>query len=164
MYGSQRLHRYKVASVETVDPREVQQLQAYLNEYGQQMEYLSRQLAIIDEGRREAAAAIDTLQVIIQSPGSAVVLPVGGGTGVRVHVENPDSVLVSIGSEVTLEKTNEESVEFLRERIVEMEASGKKIAESIETVRSQINEISRRLEYLYGQARMNEQATESLKG
>jgi prefoldin alpha subunit len=149
-----------VTSVETVDPREVQQLQAYLNEYGQQMEYLSRQLAIIDEGRREAAAAIDTLQVISSAPSSAVVLPVGGGTGVRVHVENPDSVMVSIGSEVTVEKSNEEAVEYLRERIVEMDASGKKVAESIEKVRSQINEISYRLEYLYEQARMTEQVAQ----
>jgi prefoldin alpha subunit len=142
--------------VETVDPREVQQLQAYLNEYGQQMEYLSRQLAIIDEGRSEAAAAIDTLQAIAEAPDGAVVLPVGGGTGVRAHVENPQSVMVSIGSDITVEKDNKEAIEYLRERIVEMEASGKKIGESLEKVRAQINEISRRLEYLYQQARLAE--------
>ena len=51
-----------VNNVDRVDPRELQSLQLYLNEYRQQAEIFSQQLAILEEGRMESAAAIEALK------------------------------------------------------------------------------------------------------
>jgi prefoldin alpha subunit len=139
---------------EQVDERELQSLQQYLNEYTQQAEVFTHQLQLIEEGRMEATAAIEALRDLSSAEDSRVLLQVGGGTSVRARVESPDRVLVNIGSDVIVERTTAEAIEFLRDRITEMEASGKRVAETLDRIRSQMNEIARRIETGYQQVRM----------
>jgi len=139
---------------EQVDERELQSLQQYLNEYTQQAEVFAHQLQLIEEGRMEATAAIEALRDLNSAEDSRVLLQVGGGTSVRARVESPDRVLVNIGADVIVERTNAEAIEFLRDRITEMEASGKRVAETLDRIRSQMNEIARRIETGYQQVRM----------
>ena len=142
-----------VNNVEPVDPREIQALQRYLQEYGQQVEIYSQQLQLIDEGRMEAIAAIETLKSVGASVEEEVVLlQLGGGASVRAKIVEPQKVLLNIGSDVVVERNNPEAVEYLQDRITEMEASGKKVAETIDRIRTQMNEIARRIEAGYQQA------------
>jgi len=142
-----------VNNVEPVDPREIQALQRYLQEYGQQVEIYSQQLQLIDEGRMEATAAIETLKSLGGSAEEEVVLlQLGGGASVRAKIVEPQKVLLNIGSDVVVERSNPEAIEYLQDRITEMEASGKKVAETIDRIRTQMNEIARRIEAGYQQA------------
>jgi prefoldin alpha subunit len=142
-----------VNNVEPVDPREIQALQRYLQEYGQQVEIYSQQLQLIDDCRMEAIAAIETLKSVAASPEEEVVLlQLGGGASVRAKILEPQKVLLNIGSDVVVERNNPEAVEYLQDRITEMEASGKKVAETIDRIRTQMNEIARRIEAGYQQA------------
>jgi prefoldin alpha subunit len=140
--------------VDRVEPRELQSLQLYLNEYRQQAEVFAQQLSLLEEGRMEAHAAIEALEEIRGSPESIVLLQVGGGASVRARILDPDRVLLSIGSEVVIERTNAAAVDYLRDRITEMEASGRKVAETLDRIRGQMNEIARRIDLLYQQAQM----------
>jgi prefoldin alpha subunit len=143
-----------VNNVEPVDPREIQALQRYLQEYGQQVEIYSQQLQLIDEGRMEATAAIETLKSLDASDEVEVVLlQLGGGVSVRAKIIEPQKVLLNIGSDVVVERSNSETIEYLQDRITEMEASGKKVAETIDRIRVQMNEIARRIEAGYQQAK-----------
>lgn len=139
-------------SVDQVDPREIQTLQLYLNEYGQQMEVMSQQLGMIEQQRLESAAAIESIKAIAESEDGVVLLPIGGGAVVRAKVLNPEHVLVNIGADVVVERTTSDAVEYLQDRATELEALGKKVADSIEQLRGQINQISHRLEAAYRQA------------
>lgn len=140
---------------EQVDERELQSLQQYLNEYSQQAEIFTRQLQLIEEGRMEATAAIEALTDLGSRTEAAVLLQVGGGASVRARVESPDRVLLNIGADVIVERSTEQAVEYLRDRITEMEASGKRVAETLERIRTQMNEIARHIEAGYQQARMS---------
>jgi prefoldin alpha subunit len=141
-----------VNNVEPVDPREIQALQRYLQEYGQQVEIYSQQLQLIDDGRMEAIAAIETLKSVAASAEEEVVLlQLGGGASVRAKILEPQKVLLNIGSDVVLERNNPEAVEYLQDRITEMEASSKKVIETIDRIRTQMNEIARRIEAGYQQ-------------
>jgi prefoldin alpha subunit len=139
--------------VAQADPREIQALQFYLNEYGQQAEIFSRQLDMIDQRRIEALAAIESLRSLVNEKEPVVLVPLGGGTTVRARVEDPRNVLVNIGADVILQRTHEEAVTFLQDRITEMEAMEKKVAATIDQLRGQINEIARQLESAYAQAK-----------
>jgi prefoldin alpha subunit len=143
-----------VNDVDRVDPRELQSLQLYLNEYRQQAEVFAQQYSLLEEGRMEAHAAIEALEEIRASPESIVLLQVGGGASVRAQVLDPDRVLLSIGSEVIIERANVAAVDYLKDRITEMEASGRKVAETLDRIRGQMNEIARRIDLLYQQAQM----------
>jgi len=127
-------------------------LQHYMKEYGQQAEIFVGQLEMLENGRMEALAAIETLEAMLSADNGVVLLQIGGGASVRAKVLDPDKILLSIGAEVVVERSNKNAVEFLKERIMEMEASQKKVAETLDRLRSQMNEINKRLESGYQQA------------
>lgn len=137
-------------NTDAIDPREVQALQHYLAEYGQQAEVFSQQLRILEEGRIEALAAIESLNEV-RTGDDLVLIQVGGGTSIRARLVEPEKVLVNIGSDVIVEKSGEEAIEFLKDRVTEMEASGKKVVETIDRIRTQMNEITKRIEQAYQQ-------------
>lgn len=130
---------------------DLQTLQYYLNEYGQQAEIFSRQLEMIEQKRIESLAAIETMKNLAGDRDSPVLLPLGGGTMVRAKVSDPEKILVNIGSDVVIQRTNGEAITFLQEKIAEMEAMEKKVAATIDQLRGQMAEIAQRIETTYVQ-------------
>ncbi|KDE55647.1 prefoldin subunit alpha [Methanoculleus sp. MH98A] len=139
--------------MDQADPREIQTLQMYLNEYGQQIELMTQQLSMIEQQRLEGAAAIETLRAIQENADGDVLLPIGGGAYLRVKVLDAGHVLVNIGADVSVERATADAVEYLEDRITELEALAKKVAGSVEQLQGQATEISRRLEAAYRGAR-----------
>jgi prefoldin alpha subunit len=139
-------------TVQPMDERELMMLQHYLKEYGQQAEIFVSQLEMLENGRMEAHAAIEALEGMLASEDGIVLLQVGGGASVRAKVLEPEKVMLAIGAEVVVERPNKDAIEFLKERIMEMEASQKRVAETLERLRSQMNEINKRLEAGYQQS------------
>jgi prefoldin alpha subunit len=135
-----------------MDQNELMTLQHYMKEYGQQAEIFVGQLEMLENGRMEAFAAIETLEAMVAADDGTVLLQIGGGASVKAKVLEPDKILLSIGAEVVVERSNKDAVEFLKERIIEMEASQKKVAETLDRLRTQMNEINKRLESGYQQA------------
>ncbi|WP_321506908.1 prefoldin subunit alpha [uncultured Methanoregula sp.] len=143
-----------------MDQRELMTLQQYLQEYGQQAEIFVQQLQLLENGRMEALAAIESLEDMLTTEDGTVLLQIGGGASVRAKVVDPEKVLLAIGADVIVERPNKDAVEFLKERVIEMEASAKKVAETIDRLRSQMNEINKRIESGYQQAMASEQMQE----
>ncbi|MEN6443722.1 MAG: prefoldin subunit alpha [Methanoregula sp.] len=136
---------------EPMDQRELETLQYYLKEYGQQAEIFASQLELMENGRMEALAAIEALESLAVSGDGTVLLQIGGGASLRAKVLEPEKVLLNIGSDVIVEKTNKDAVEYLKDRLTEMEASQKKVAEALNRLRGQMNEIAKRIESGYQQ-------------
>jgi len=135
-------------------------LQQYLKDYGQQAEIFVEQLNLLENGRMEAFAAIEALEAMVAAEDNTVLLQIGGGASVRAKVLEPEKVLVAIGAEVVIERSNKEAVEFLKGRIMEMEASQKRVSETLDKLRSQMNEINKRLEFGYQQSMSGQQVKE----
>jgi prefoldin alpha subunit len=138
--------------MQQIDQRELMTLQHYMKEYGQQAEIFVGQLELLENGRMEAQAAIEALEAMLVADDGVVLLQIGGGASVKAKVLEPDKILLSIGAEVVVERPNKDAVEFLKERIIEMEASQKKVSETLDRLRGQMNEINKRLETGYQQA------------
>lgn len=146
-----------VSNVVNVDPREVEMLQQYLNEFGQQIEAHSRQLEMFEQRRIESLTAAETLKNLSDDNGNTVLLPLGGGASIRVNVADTDKVLLNIGSDVIVERTGSDTIAFLNDRVREIEAMQKKIAATIEQIQKQAQEVAMRIETAYKQAQMNQQ-------
>ena len=138
--------------MQPMDQRELMTLQHYIKEYGQQAEIFVSQLDMLENGRMEALAAIEALEAMRESEDATVLLQIGGGASVRAKVLEPDKILLSIGAEVIVERSNKDAVEYLKERIIEMEASQKRVSETLNHLQSQMNEINKRLESGYQQS------------
>jgi prefoldin alpha subunit len=104
---------------------------------------------MIEQKRIESLAAIETMKALAADRDSPALLPLGGGTMVRVNVPDPEKVLVNIGSDVIVQRTNGEAIAFLQGKITEMEAMEKKVAQTIGELRAQMGEIARRIETTY---------------
>ena len=150
------LYKKRVAiladTMQPMDQRELMTLQHYLKEYGQQAEIFVSQLEMLENGRMEAHAAIDALEGMMATEDGVVLLQIGAGASVRAKILEPEKVMLAIGAEVVVERKNKDAIEFLKERIMEMEASQKKVAETLDRLRSQMNEINKRLEAGYQQS------------
>lgn len=144
-------------TTQPMDQRELMTLQHYLKEYGQQAEIFVSQLEMLENGRMEALAAIEALEGMMAMEDGVVLLQIGGGASVRAKILEPDKVMLAIGAEVVVERRNKDAIEYLKERIMEMEASQKKVAETLDRLRSQMNEINKRLESGYQQSMAAEQ-------
>ncbi|MDO9323834.1 MAG: prefoldin subunit alpha [Methanoregula sp.] len=139
-------------NTQQAEQRELMMLQQYLKDYGQQAEIFVEQLNLLENARMEASASIEALEAMVVADDNSVLLQIGGGVSVRAKVLEPEKVLVAIGAEVVIERTNKDAVEFLKGRIMEMEASQKKVSETLDKLRAQMNEINKRLEYGYQQS------------
>ncbi|HJJ42352.1 MAG TPA: prefoldin subunit alpha [Methanocorpusculum sp.] len=127
--------------------QEAQALQAYMNEYSQQYEIMTQQMRFVETAKAEASASIETIQAI-SSAGGAVetLLALGGGVSVRAKIADVKNILVGIGADVTVEKSAEDTIEFLKNRITEMDASSKRLAESLGKLNEQISSIQKRMQ------------------
>jgi len=146
-----------VNDVNDVDPRDIQMLEQYLAQFTQQVEAYSRQYEMLQGRRLETASAAETLKALAGEEVPTVLLQIGGGASLRVKILDTDSVLMNIGSDVVVERTNAECIDYLDNRVKELEALEKKVAESIEMVQKQAKEVASRMEaaYMQVQSQMN---------
>ncbi|HJK00720.1 MAG TPA: prefoldin subunit alpha [Methanocorpusculum sp.] len=130
--------------------QEVQALRSYAAEYSQQFELLSQQLRFIESARAESLASIETLEALINTTGElSTLLSLGGGVSVRALVQDTKKMLVGIGAGVMVEKSTEEAISFLHDRIIEMDASGKRLSESLEKLQSQMAVVEQRIQEIF---------------
>jgi prefoldin alpha subunit len=142
-----------MASNDAAGPeQEMQSLQSYLNEYTQQFELVSQQLQFLETARNESSASIEALEALSAADGEVeTLLNLGGGVSVRAAVTDTKKMLVGIGAGVTVEKSVEDAIQFLRDRITEMEASGKRMSEALGKLQSQITAVQQRMQEIYAQ-------------
>ncbi len=110
---------------------EVRVLESTYNELTSRQNLLERALL-------ESRAALDSIKGLAGAPPSEVLTQIGGGAMLRSQPPSTDRVLVSIGSNVVLEKPREEAVAML-------EGRSRDVEKTIVSIIGQRNEIAERL-------------------
>lgn len=93
---------------------------------------------LLERALLESRAALDSIKGLSEAPSAEVLTQIGGGAMLRSQPPSTDRVLVSIGSNVVLEKPREEAVALLEERSRDVE-------KTIMSIVGQRNEIAERL-------------------
>ena len=110
-------------------------------------------MRFIETARAESLASIEALEALAAADGEvSTLLGLGGGVSVRATVVDSKKMLVGIGAGVTVEKSTEEAISFLRDRITEMDASGKRLSESLGKLQSQMAAVEQRMQEIYASA------------
>ncbi len=127
------MSRQQPTAEETVNALvvEIRVLESTYNELTARQNLLERALL-------ESRAALDSIKGLGSQPSSEVLTQIGGGAMLRSKPPSTESVLVSVGSNVVIEKPKEEAVAMLEERSRDVE-------KTLVSLIGQRNEIAQRL-------------------
>jgi prefoldin alpha subunit len=99
---------------------------------------LTARQSLLERALLESRAALDAIKGLTGATPSEILLPIGGGALLRAEPPSADKVLVSVGSNIVVEKSKEEAVAMLEERSRDVE-------KTIVSLAGQRNEIAQRL-------------------
>ena len=126
---------------------EVSRYLALLEMYKEQIESLANQSQIIQAMIEEYNRTKITLDKISNvEDGTEVLLSVGGGTFVNANVKDTKKVVYNIGADILVEKTIEEAVKSIDERIDLLYNNLQKVVETTQKLEEAATQISEKVQ------------------
>jgi len=126
-------------------------LEAYLNDL------IARESTII-RFLQEARLVIDAIRGLSSSTGEIdTLLPLGIGVYVHAKVNANDKLLVSIGSDIAIEKGKDDAINYIEGRVKELE-------NALVAINNQKQEIQMRIESIRGEMNTIIQQSKQVKG
>lgn len=120
---------------------ELRVLEAYFNE-------LTGRESLVARAMVETRGASESVKSLSAQGVTEVLFPIGGGVLVRANTPPPDRIIVSVGSNVAVEKSRDDSLAFLDARLQELEKAAVSLqrekadlAGRINSVRAAINRL-----------------------
>ncbi len=120
---------------------ELRVLEAYFNE-------LTGRESLVARAMVETRAASESVKSLSAQGVTEVLFPIGGGVLVQANTPPPDRIIVSVGSNVAVEKSRDDSLAFLDARLQELEKAAVSLqrekaglAGRINSVRAAINRL-----------------------
>jgi prefoldin alpha subunit len=128
---------------------ELQQLVDALPQYEDQIRYWESQLQAISNVRADVVQAQETLNGMLDSKKEMEMLvPVGHNTSIFTTVDNPDRILVGLGSRVYMETTCKDSLKRLNNRLEDLEKASQTYQENLSKSQKDYVALRERAEYL----------------
>ncbi|OPY33862.1 MAG: Prefoldin subunit alpha [Methanomassiliicoccales archaeon PtaU1.Bin124] len=128
-----------------MNEQELRQALGAVEVYKAQLEGILEQQQLVQMSLEELSRGKATVSEFMKAAeGDEVLVPVGGGSFVRARVEKNQSILVNVGSGISVEKTAEEAMQLMDARAQEMMDAMKKLSESrqvIEMKSAQLNQM-----------------------
>lgn len=97
---------------------------------------------------REATAAIESIKSLSKNPESDTLVPIGLGTYVPTKISSDSKIILNIGAGVAVEKDFASAINYLEERIKEIEiaiqdtaAKKQDAAQRLEQGKAQVNQL-----------------------
>jgi len=132
----------------------LQSLLTQIGSYRELIHVLQQQISNLVEARSELSMTLNFLKNMRQlKPDTEVLIPVGSGALVPGRLATVEKVLVEIGSGVVVEKSAEEAVQVIENRIKEVDETVGRlqkdiadIQEKIEAIRPEAEQLMKQLE------------------
>lgn len=128
------------------EAREREELRAEYGALAQLLEDVRRRVELLNTTLAELAAAKSALEEIGSlSEGEELLVPVGAGVFVRARLASKDKVLVTLGANVMVEKTLEDTRKYLEEREQKVRDALQKSVADYQALVGRLREIEQRL-------------------
>lgn len=82
-----------------------------------------------------------------------LLVPIGGGSYIKVKLDSPDKVIVGMGAGVSIEKTLQEAKEIIKSRLENLERTQGSLQNQLVQVAQRLNEDREKFESLVAQLR-----------
>jgi prefoldin alpha subunit len=135
----------------------MEELNKELRGYIAQIEALRAEIDVIDESIATYRDVIKTIRNLKDlGKGKNILIPIGAGTQIEAKIEDPDKVVVSVGSGISAELTSEEALEQLAKEIANLQVLRRTLEEAIVEAYKKTEELLERTREL-GQREAKEQ-------
>jgi prefoldin alpha subunit len=136
------------------DEEDLRKLSIEMRYLEQTAETLQQRISIMNAAMTDLTYANMSLDELEKEKENAELLvPIGGGSYVKVKLANADTVVVGIGSGVSIEKTLPEAKAIVKERLSELEKTLTSAQQQFAQVAQRINASRKRLESLLATVR-----------
>ncbi|DAC72435.1 MAG TPA: prefoldin subunit alpha [Thermoplasmata archaeon] len=121
--------------------------------YKQQLESIDMQLQYLQSTLADYQRAKMTVEELHgASENSDLLIPVGGGTFVNASLKSSSNVLIGVGAGVVIEKTIDEAVLKLEERMKRIQENLEKMVSLGQKIQSDAEELSNRTQHMMQEA------------
>ncbi len=136
------------------EEEELRQLSVEMRLLEQAADTLQQRMSMLNAAITDLSYASMTLEGVEKEKEDVEVLvPIGGGSYVKTNLGNPDKVVVSLGSGVSVEKPLAEAKTILKERLDELQKSAVAAQQQFSQIADRINTGRNRLETLLSSVR-----------
>ncbi len=112
---------------------ELRQALAALDAYKNQLAALTQQSQLLQMSYEETLSATQTLTALINAKeGDEIMVPVGASSFVTAKVTSAPKAVVGVGNKVSVEKSLDDAVEYMKSNLAEITDALKKLNESLQ--------------------------------
>ena len=112
---------------------ELRQALAALDAYKNQLAALTQQSQLLQMSYEETLSATQTLSSLINAKeGDEIMVPVGASSFVTAKVTSAPKAVVGVGNKVSVEKSLDDAVEYMKSNLAEITDALKKLNESMQ--------------------------------
>lgn len=142
-----------------MDDAELRQAIALMESYKERVEALSRQVQVLRMSLDEVTMAGEALKAFKDAKeGDEILVPVGASTYIPVKVTANRKAVVGIGSNLSVEKEAEESVEYMEANTTEVSEALKKSVDALNEVQNALTTVTAAVQQEYTNRQQQAQA------
>ncbi len=133
-----------------VEDNELRQAIAVMESYKERVDALSRQVQVLRVSLDEVTMASDAIKAFRDAKdGDEILVPVGAMSFIPVKVTGNRNVVVGVGSNVSVEKDVEGSIEYMDANGAEINEALKKTVEALNEAQNALSELSAAVQHEY---------------
>ncbi len=137
-----------------VDDNELRQALALMDAYKDRVEALTRQVQVLRMSLDEVSMALEAVKAFKDAKeGDEIMVPVGASCYIPVKVTGNRTVITGIGSGISIQKTSDESVDYLDKSSAEIAEALKKSIETLNESQQNLTAVSEAVQQEYAARR-----------
>ncbi len=117
-----------------------------------QAQLLAQNLELLTMGRNEFQAVKETLEGLkdVEAEKPEILVPIGAGSFLKGIIVDRENAIVSVGAGYAVEKSLDDAIAYLEERVKEYDEAIAKTQEGLKKLEGQLNELARKAQALQG--------------
>ena len=129
---------------------ELRQAIALVDAYRERVEAMNRQVQVLRVSLEEVSIALESVKAFKDAKeGDEIMVPVGASCYIPVKVTGNRTVITNIGSGISVQKSSDESVEYLEANAAEINQALKKSVESLNEAQQNLAAMSETVQQEY---------------
>lgn len=137
-----------------MDDNELRQALALMDAYKERVEAMSRQVQVLRMSLEEVGLALEAVKAFKDSKeGDEIMVPVGASCFIPVKVTGNKTVVTGVGTGISIQKTSQESIDYLEANSAEISEALKKSVDALNEAQQNLTAMSEAVQQEYASRR-----------
>ena len=137
-----------------MDDNELRQALALMDAYKERVEAMSRQVQVLRMSLEEVSLALEAVKAFKDSKeGDEIMVPIGASCFIPVKVTGNKTVVTGVGTGISIQKTSQESIDYLEANSAEISEALKKSVDALNEAQQNLTAMSEAVQQEYASRR-----------